>query len=739
MGVLGQPVVSAARSRPVVEDMVLHQDDHRKVPTVSVRPGAAGRAALVEDERSAQVHIVIRCAGPAFWTERCIDSVMRHTDLPFTVTLVADTDDSYVIEVIESFAGMTGVRTASDPQRLRQLLEGSEPGAAVHLHDDTVVGPAWASTLVTALRRHPTAAATGPVTNHADGPQGFVELGSYTSGDLDAYARHYNWSDPSRWFHVASLARFAVCLRLPIAEHLSGLLDKPFSPDPIAAGEGELVCAADAFVFHAGSETLRTGDAWRSALVVDGIAHPILTPAAEHLAGQLGEVVAGPKDLPTGRPVALVRGLSTGVHLAIGGERRPLAGDPTALRRLRGVVVLPNDDLATLRRGDLLHVPTPADEAAADQQRLPVRNNLGDRCLGSDSVLARITQALSARAPLSLVRVGPAEELLLSPEGAPREVTPELRYAGVAHPGALRLRLCAALRDADIVGLRLHLSKQHVAILERVLEHHSLHPRAVCSHDVLWPLVRPADGRSVLTSPLVEALAGRRIAVVGRRAEEVLLRRQRLGLDVTTAVDLEDETTLDAAKDLLLERAAAFDVVLVGAGVPAVLLCPWAARTLRTVAIDIGLIADHLADPSVGPSTGEQLLRRWQLARYAADIEVPSTRARKHPRNGTFVRDRKDGALHYVESGVRRLVTSPALPALLGAVVEEVTPQELHALPSGPPVSIVLDATRGAAILLDGRLQPIDLGLPVSALDPDVLSSLPAAEAALPWRPAEEA
>jgi len=236
-----------------------------------------------------------------------------------------------------------------------------------------------------------------------------------------------------------------------------------------------------------------------------------------------------------------------------------------------------------------------------------ISRTYGHPYLSPDGVASRIHLALKNGEPLSLNRLGDVMTRILSPR---RELKSRLQdigpFVGIPYPlhGEWINRLVEALKIADILGLTT--LPAYSRLLAEALRHWGLNPPAICEAFVMDTLFRQKK--------LIPLLGGGRIFLVGRSAAVAAAKLPAKGIEVVGSITLEGLTELDRVLAALLGPGNPnWDVVLVGAGVPARILCPEVSRHTGRVALDIGHVMDFLANPDIYLYSGnrQQIKQQW--------------------------------------------------------------------------------------------------------------------------------
>lgn len=204
-----------------------------------------------------------------------------------------------------------------------------------------------------------------------------------------------------------------------------------------------------------------------------------------------------------------------------------------------------------------------------------------------------ITVALDAQRPLSVVRLGDGELLTLAadtvlPGQEVQELAPFLPYAGVpCSTPDIRAMLAEAIQAADWVGVPISRAPTFQGLLFPVLRHFGIDwsRLKLTSSTINYSL-----HQSGLVLPLLQ---GRRVLLIGSQAPELAALLHNRGIHVTGIID-SVAGVMDIPRVMQQTAEHAFDIALVAAGIPAVILCRRIAGELGKVALDFGHLADKL-------------------------------------------------------------------------------------------------------------------------------------------------
>lgn len=215
------------------------------------------------------------------------------------------------------------------------------------------------------------------------------------------------------------------------------------------------------------------------------------------------------------------------------------------------------------------------------------------RLMSPAEVAGRVKEALASRSPLSVIRLGDGELLTLAQEMvlSEDEVRKEghfLDYAGVRLPDLkARDMLAASVRNADIVGIPKLRMSNFQPLGFSVFKAHGIDYRK------LQLTLSTVNYALHLEGLLTEILAGRQVLVVGNSAPGLSRVLSDRGIQVTGTV-APVEGMNDISRTMEEIRDCSFDIALVGAGIPAVVITERIASELGKVAIDFGHLADSL-------------------------------------------------------------------------------------------------------------------------------------------------
>jgi hypothetical protein len=215
------------------------------------------------------------------------------------------------------------------------------------------------------------------------------------------------------------------------------------------------------------------------------------------------------------------------------------------------------------------------------------------RLTSPHEMAGHIMAALDAQRPLSVVRLGDGELLTLAadtvlPATEVQELAPFLPYAGVpCSTPDIRAMLAEAIRGADWVGVPISRAPTFQGLLFPVLRHFGIDwsTLKLTSSTINYSL-----HQSRLLLPMLQ---GRRVLLIGSRAAELGALLHPHGIQVVGIIPAVAGMA-DIPRVMQLTAEYTFDIALVAAGIPAVVLCRRIAGELGKVAFDFGHLADKL-------------------------------------------------------------------------------------------------------------------------------------------------
>ncbi len=208
--------------------------------------------------------------------------------------------------------------------------------------------------------------------------------------------------------------------------------------------------------------------------------------------------------------------------------------------------------------------------------------------LDLDDVLDKLANALEDCKPLSLGRYGHGEIAFLG-----QTDFNDAYYAGATVPAAtISEDLLEALKTTDIIGFHVSWGKAEedrtvAEMTKKLLLHFGLEPTNVCSAFITHEMIK--------CDRFWECLKNRRVALVGRRAEEASPAFRDKGVNIVYTTGFEGYEDMERVYDELSKRED-WEVALLATGIPATILAPRLANQTKRIVIDFGHALDRLID-----------------------------------------------------------------------------------------------------------------------------------------------
>jgi GT2 family glycosyltransferase/Tfp pilus assembly protein PilF len=210
-------------------------------------------------------------------TERCLDSLTRHTPEPHEIILVDNGSTDKTPEALRVLATKNPrVRVIFNRENRgfaagnNQALAIARGDAVVLLNNDTIVTPGWLRRMLAVLRRHPDTGVVGPMSNRVSGPQlvdvPYPSHESHASRqEITAFAESWSVAHNAQSTEVGRTVGFCLLARREVVERIGGLDERfgsgNFEDDDFCirarlAGF-RIRIAQDVFVHHTGSQTFK--------------------------------------------------------------------------------------------------------------------------------------------------------------------------------------------------------------------------------------------------------------------------------------------------------------------------------------------------------------------------------------------------------------------------------------------------------------------------------------------------
>lgn len=219
------------------------------------------------------VSIIMLTHNKTDMTRRCVDSIFRHTDVPFEIIFVdnASTDDTAAyLKTVPKARVIENKENRGFAAGCNQGIKAASGDYILLLNNDTVVTAGWLTRLLESLNADPRRGIAGPVSTNVAPIQCVYDLKGTSIEDIDSYAHERKQAFAGQGFFPHKLIGFCMLFRRSLVDLIGGLderfypgnyEDDDFSIRARAAGK-TLWVAQDTFIYHEGqgsfSGTART-------------------------------------------------------------------------------------------------------------------------------------------------------------------------------------------------------------------------------------------------------------------------------------------------------------------------------------------------------------------------------------------------------------------------------------------------------------------------------------------------
>ena len=221
------------------------------------------------------ISIIILTRNQIEYTQKCIASILKHTQRPFELIIVDNGSTDGTVEYLESeaFTGKTSGRIKIIKNKTNHgFAAGNNQGMAIAkgdyfllMNNDIVVTADWIEQLVDCVEQRPEIGIVGPRSNCVSGPQ-IVENVSYDTQSLqglESFAEGFAQQYVGQAQQVLRVVGFCMLIKHAVIEKIGGMDDRyglgnfeddDFSLRAAIAGFESWI-AMDCFIHHFGSRT----------------------------------------------------------------------------------------------------------------------------------------------------------------------------------------------------------------------------------------------------------------------------------------------------------------------------------------------------------------------------------------------------------------------------------------------------------------------------------------------------
>ncbi|CAM4332660.1 glycosyltransferase family 2 protein [Paenibacillus tarimensis] len=293
--------------------------------------------------------IIIPTYNKKDYLQLCIESIARHTDLPYEIIVIDNASTDGTAEYLKSVSGQIRYRILETNHgfagAVNQGLMMAKGQTILLLNNDTLVTPRWLDNMLQCLNSDSRIGMVGPVTNYISGEQR-IDVPYESVDDMLPFAEAFNQCDPAKWQRTDRITGFCLLFRRELLER-TGYFDEGYVVGNYEDDDYnirvrlqgfELALARDTFIHHFGSISMKAlGDQFmevnneneRYYLTKWGNPHALVYEARE-AASRMGDASAGwPPNGETGfyPSNTFVKGLGDTVYWISEGQRHPVAGE----------------------------------------------------------------------------------------------------------------------------------------------------------------------------------------------------------------------------------------------------------------------------------------------------------------------------------------------------------------------------------------------------------------------------
>ncbi len=232
--------------------------------------------------------------------------------------------------------------------------------------------------------------------------------------------------------------------------------------------------------------------------------------------------------------------------------------------------------------------------------------------INSAQLMEKIIYALEKKEPLSIVSVGQTEAFIMAQYTIYSEkkfmkdpetyiANNKIKLRGIRFPNIkARNEAVKAVRNANIVGYNTFVS-EYKKLAEKVFAAYNIKPEFTFESNIRRVIVFSQKAK------FKNMMMGRKILLIGsqaKNARKALNKKwqDKLGFEIVDAIPINHYKEIPRVKKRIAEHD--FDLCLLGAGINAVILAPYIARTYGKVAFDIGFGMESLVTRKIVPGTG---------------------------------------------------------------------------------------------------------------------------------------
>jgi GT2 family glycosyltransferase/MoaA/NifB/PqqE/SkfB family radical SAM enzyme/cytochrome c-type biogenesis protein CcmH/NrfG len=221
------------------------------------------------------VSIIVLTYNQMSYTRKCLESIIKNTQVPFELIVVDNSSSDGTVEYLESeltqLISEDRLRVIKNNENLgfakgnNQGIMASKADYIMLLNNDVVVTQGWLSRMIACAEKDPMIGIVGPKSNYVSGPQ-LVENVSYDTKDLNGlerYADEFAENNLGKTTPFLRVVGFCMLIKRAVINKIGGLdtryglgnfEDDDFSLRAKLAGYESRI-AEDCFIHHFGNRT----------------------------------------------------------------------------------------------------------------------------------------------------------------------------------------------------------------------------------------------------------------------------------------------------------------------------------------------------------------------------------------------------------------------------------------------------------------------------------------------------
>lgn len=213
--------------------------------------------------------IIIPVHGQLAHTQKCIESIRRHTAAPYELIVIDNASPDETQGWLKQQSDITVIANPSNkgfPAAVNQGLRMAQGHHLLVLNNDTVVTAGWLDRLLEALHAKPNVGIVGPCTNRISGEQQIpVNYDETTLQGLQDFSEGWAQTCQHRYESTDRLVGFCMLLKRAVLDKvgnfdeqfgIGNFEDDDFCKRAIQAGF-QLLIARDSFIHHIGHATFK--------------------------------------------------------------------------------------------------------------------------------------------------------------------------------------------------------------------------------------------------------------------------------------------------------------------------------------------------------------------------------------------------------------------------------------------------------------------------------------------------